>query len=232
MAKLKGRGKAPAGIMALALAAVSTIAVAVAFSPEHAGRPSILWILGGTHLALSVGVVLWLRHRGELAARLTPAYGDVTKGFLMAAALYGLAMVAHHLVTMPGKHFAPWILRGYLHIGDPMASSTWPVGFAVLCAAACEEITWRGGVLTALGDAFGLKHAWWLTAVLYAASYGPTVVLLHDSWAGPNPLLVVGALVGGLLWGIVVFWTRRVMPVVFAHALLGWALVEFPLWHP
>jgi hypothetical protein len=73
-------------------------------------------------------------------------------------------------------------------------------------------------------------RAWLLTTALYAVAYGPTVMLLRDEFAGPNPIVVVAALVGGLVWGFIAMRTGRLMPMVLAHALSTWAVVEYPVW--
>ena len=100
MGKLKRPARAPAGIMALALAAVSTIAVAVAFSPAHAGQARILWIFGGTHLALALGVVLWLRHRerldGLVLGATAPYFAGRRPERLSFVGLTGLAAIARY----------------------------------------------------------------------------------------------------------------------------------------
>lgn len=189
-------------------------------------------LLAAVHGPLALVAVGWLRRTGQLRQRLAPAYGDVTKGFLTAAGLFLAAFVIHHLATGRGSFREPWVMRAYLQVGDPFASGAWGVAAAVLAIAACEEITWRGGVMTLLADAIGARRAWLLTTALYGLSYAPTVYLLRDPLAGPNPLLLVAALVGGAVWGGLVLLFGRVPPVVIGHALLVWALLAFPLWRP
>jgi membrane protease YdiL (CAAX protease family) len=219
-----------AWLLALTVTAIGACATFFAFQPDRAGSRSILLILGGPYLLLSAVTCLWLHWRGELRQRLAPAGGDVTKGFLLAVALYGGAVLAHRLLTAKGTPREWWIIRAYVQVGDPTLASVWLVGLAVLLIAASEEVVWRGLVMGSLGSACGATRAWLLTTVLYAASYAPTVLLLRDEFAGPNPLIVGAALVGGLVWGFVAARTGRLMPMVFAHALATWAVVQYPVW--
>jgi hypothetical protein len=207
-------------------------ALALAFSPAQARTPRILIILGATYGLLAAATAAWLRRRGVLRQRLAPAYGDVTKGFLTALGLYVAAYLLHQLCTGRGSSGEPWILRAYLHVGDPFATGAWAVAVAVFLIASCEELVWRGGVMALLVDTVGGRRAWLGTTMLYGLSYAPTVVLLADPVAGPNPLLLIGALVGGAVWGGLVLLFRRLMPIVFGHGLLAWALMAFPLWRP
>jgi uncharacterized protein len=219
-----------AWLLALAVTAISAAAVFLAFQPERAGTRSILLILGCPYVGLSALTCLWLYLRGELRERLGPAGGDVTKGFLLAAVLYGGAVLANHLLTPKGSPREWWVIRAYLHVGDPTVATAWVVGLAVLVIAACEEVVWRGLVMGSLIKAHGRTRGWLLTTALYVAAYAPTITLLRDEFAGPNPLLVGTALVGGLVWGFIASRTGRLMPMVFAHALTTWAIVEYPIW--
>src|SRR5207237_92170 len=70
-----------------------------------------------------------------------------------------------------------------------------------------------------------------VTVVLYAAAHLPTMVLLRDPFAGPNPLVVLAALGCGLVWGLVVARTGRLPVAIVSHALFTWGVVlQFPLW--
>ena len=97
-------------------------------------------------------------------------------------------------------------------------------------AAAAEEILWRGLVTQLLAESFGSRRAWiWATA-LYALSMTPSAFSLRAG-AGPNPVLFLAALGGGLLWGGMARLFGRLAPGILAHALFDWATVMmFPLW--
>ena len=73
-----------------------------------------------------------------------------------------------------------------------------------MAVAALEEISWRGFVYSLLEERLGTRRAWPATAVLYALAHLPTVFLLRDPFAGPNPLVVLAALGCGLVWGLIV----------------------------
>jgi hypothetical protein len=48
---------------------------------------------------------------------------------------------------------------------------------------------------------------------------------------GLNPVLVIAALGGGLLWGAMARLFGRLVPGMIAHVLFDWAVViVFPLW--
>ena len=223
---------AAAVAIAVGVAVVAGAAITLAFDASRGRSLAALGIFGGTQLALAVVTLRWLHRRGRLRERLRFAYGDVSKGFAMAAVLYAAAWVTHQLLTGIGSSRAPWIIRAYLHVGDPASTVAWYVSFSVMVIAAAEELVWRGGVLDLLTEPLGKRRALGVSTLLYGLSYGPTVLLLSDPFSGPNPILPVAALVGGAAWGVAALLFRRVMPVVISHGLLVWALVAFPLWRP
>jgi membrane protease YdiL (CAAX protease family) len=105
------------------------------------------------------------------------------------------------------------------------------VSIAVAVVAALEELAWRGLIYALVEERFGTRRAWPVTAVLYAAAHLPTVVLLRDPYAGPNPLIVIAALGCGLVWGLIVARTGRLPVAMFSHVLFTWCVaVQFPLW--
>jgi membrane protease YdiL (CAAX protease family) len=220
-----------AWVGALGTTAVAATACWLVCRPEQAGTRRMLGLFSAAQLGLAAFAVTWLRHRGELR-RLRPARGDVTIGFALAVVLYGIGYALSRLATSPASPIGSWLIRIYLQLGDPVLTAALPVGVAVMMLGACEEIAWRGGVMTALGAVYGPARAWWLTALLQAVAYAPTVVLLADPVRGPNPVLVVGTLVVGLGWGWLVRHGVQLAPIVISHALLAWGLVEWRLWQP
>ncbi len=216
---------APIGVTLAATAALS-----FAFLPEHAGQPRMLLTVGATYGVLLVGTCIWLARRGELERRLAPRRGDITFGALLAVGTYMLALLAHFALTGRGSPREPWIMRVYLQVGDPRLTATFLVGLAVLAIAAAEEVVWRGWVMGGLRLRLSGRNAWLVSTALYAAAHLPTVYLLRDPVVGLNPLLLVASAGGGLVWGYLALKLDRLGPSVFAHALLSWALIEYPVW--
>lgn len=219
-----------AWLMALVVAVAGGTAVSLACAPAQAGRPEILALIGGTYGLLLVGACLWLARRGELRRQLTPSRGDISIGALLAVGMYMIATLGHVLLTAQGSPREPWILRLYLQVGDPRVTAAWQVGLAVMAIAAAEEIVWRGWVQGALAGAYGERRGWLLASLLYGLAHLPTAFLLGDPVAGPNPLLPLVALGGGLVWGLLAWRFGRLAPSVFAHMLLSWAVIEYPIW--
>lgn len=221
---------------ALAIAGGTTvltaIALGVAFRPERASETWILGVVGLVYLVLGGVALARLRARGELRDVMRPAGGDLTLGALTAALLYGVAMAVTVTLTRHGTPREAWIASIYHLLGDPSETSYHVTSAAIFVVAALEEIAWRGLVMRALGEPFGAGRAWIGATLLYALAHLPTALLLRDVIAGPNPLLIVGALGCGFVWGYLANRTGRLLPAVFAHALFTWALVEFPLWRP
>jgi hypothetical protein len=207
-------------------------AISFTFNPERAGKPVALLVLGIVY-ALFTAVALGRLHlRGDLRDELRPRGGDLALGAVTAALLYGVAMVAHLMITGPGSPRTGWIMRLYLQLGDPSVSVHMLRSAAVFGVAALEEITWRGLVMRSLEDALDEKRAWLLSTLLFAVAHVPTVYLLADASAGLNPLIVLAAFGCSLVWGFIALRYRRLVPAIFAHALFSWAVVEFPIWRP
>jgi membrane protease YdiL (CAAX protease family) len=221
-----------AKLIVAAVAIATTMAVAFAFGPARAGSPWMLVAIGAVYVPGAAATGLWLRRRGELRASLHPAAGDLTVGAVLAALMYGAAMGATLLLTPHGSPREAWILRIYLQLGDPEATGRVIVGGVVFVIAALEEIVWRGLVMRAIEGPLGSLRAWLLSSALYAAAHLPTLYLLGDPQAGPNPLIVAAALGCGLVWGRIVHRLGRLPPAVFAHAFFSWAIVSFPIWRP
>ncbi|WP_437684199.1 CPBP family intramembrane glutamic endopeptidase [Sorangium sp. So ce131] len=221
-----------AALIAAAVAAGTAVAVGFAFNPARGGSSALLAAPGALYALLAAFAVAWLRRRGELRAAFRPRSGDLARGAFVAAALYGLAMAVQLTLAPRGSPREAWILRLYLQLGDPSADARVFVGAAVFVIAALEEVVWRGLVMRALEGPLGLTAAWLLSSALFAAAHLPTLFLLGDPFAGPNPLLVAAGLGCSLVWGRVVHRTGRLPPAIFAHAFFSWAIVSFPIWRP
>ena len=224
--------RAEAALIAAAVTIATALTIGWAFHPDRAGAASMLIAIGAVYAPGAVLTLLWLRRRGELRSSLLPMAGDLTAGAVIAALLYGAAMGANLLLTPPGSPRSAWILRLYLQLGDPEAMGRVVVAGVVFVIAALEEIVWRGLAMRALESPLGSLRAWLLSSVLYAAAHLPTLFLLGDPVAGPNPLIVMAAMGCGLVWGWIVLRWGRLTPAVFAHAFFSWAVVSFPIWRP
>ncbi|WP_437598205.1 CPBP family intramembrane glutamic endopeptidase [Sorangium sp. So ce590] len=221
-----------AALIAASVTAGVALAVSYAFHPDRAGAPGMLAALGALYAVLAAVTVMWLRRRGELRAALRPLSGDLARGAFVAAVLYGLAMAVQLALAPRGSPREAWLFRLYLQLGDPLADARVFAGAVVFVVAALEEVVWRGLVMRALEGPFGPVTAWLLSSALFAAAHAPTLFLLGDPLAGPNPLLVAAGLGCSLVWGRVVHRTGRLPPAIFAHAFFSWAIVSFPIWRP
>src|SRR4051812_16795639 len=89
---------APAIGTALGATAGTAAVIAYAFSPERAGRPSMLGAIAALYAVLGVHAILRLKRRGELRRLFVPARGDVTMAAFTAGALYGGARIMGSLL--------------------------------------------------------------------------------------------------------------------------------------
>ena len=216
-----------------ALAVVVTgSATYFAFGPTGSGVASF-WLLSVVPtLALGVLAAVWARRETLLREWLTPRWGDFTRGLMGAVALFGLAWAFAHGVAPVGSPREIWLASLYSRIGDPrvLRGRGAVLALAVVGAALAEELVWRGMVTRLLAERVGSRAAWWWAAALYALAYVPSAFVLADG-STPNPLLVLTALAGGLLWGAMARAFGRLVPSVLSHALFDWAVVMmFPLW--
>lgn len=216
---------------AFAVTIATGAVITFAFDPARAGQASMIGSIGGLYALLTVITVARLQRRGELGERFRRMGGDVTFGAVTAGALYGAGRIGLMVLTPHGVPREAWIARVYLQIGDTAAVGR-AVGFAVLAVAALEEIVWRGLVLRTLDDALGGRRALLWSTLLFGLAHLPTVWLLRDPTAGPNPLILLAALGCSLVWGGMVLRTGRLLPSIVAHALFSWSVIEFPLWRP
>jgi membrane protease YdiL (CAAX protease family) len=208
------------------------IVMTFAFDPRRAGTQAMLIAIGLFYALTGAFTLRRLDQRGELRRRFRPAGGDLTLGAVVAGALYGVAHLVDQTVAAHGSLREAWIMRVYLQLGDPEAPDRMLVGGAVFVIAALEELVWRGLVMRSLEAVCGARRALVVTSLLFATAHAPTLYLLGDATAGPNPLIVLAALGCGTVWGLVYLRTSRLVPALFAHALFSWAVVEFPIWRP
>jgi CAAX protease family protein len=204
----------------------------VAFSPAHAGTLVFWAFAGGPSIVLGAMAAIWASREDLLREWISPRWGDFTRGIVGAAVLFVAAWAFGRWVAPVGSRREVWLVSLYAQIGDPhvlQAHAAW-VGAAVVVVALAEEIVWRAMVPQLLAERVGSRGAWVWAAILYAAAYLPTMWALGEGTA-LNPVLVVAALGGGLLWGAMARAFGSIVPSVLAHAGFDWAVVMmFPLW--
>lgn len=156
--------------------------------------------------------------------KLVPRWGDLSLGFVVALAMFGSSYGIVRLVAGSGK--AIWVTRIYDQAGDTgvLKDHLVLVGVGMVVAAIAEELAWRGFVRDALLSRLGSK-AWLASAVFYAVAHLATVWRLADELMGKNPLLVLGTLASGLVYGAMSESTKRLAPAVVAHALFDWTVI-------
>lgn len=192
------------------------------FALVSAGGAGFWGLIVGTYVMFAGLAAAWAAREHELDF-LAPSWGDITRGFFAAAAMFGAAYVGFKLV-IEGSPREAWVTRVYLQLGD-VASLRAKLGLVcavIFVACAAEEIVWRGFVTRALERTLG-SRAWVASAGLYALAHVPTMFALRTS--SLNPALVVAALFMGLATGAL---TRacedRVAPAIVAHALFDIAV--------
>jgi membrane protease YdiL (CAAX protease family) len=208
-------------------------AVTIAMQQGMSGSPFALLVLALPYAVLAALGILYLRREGTLAEKLRPKSGDLTFGALVTVMLFFGAIAGRKFLAPHGSVREAWVVRVYLQIGDPelMQERVLAASLAIVAVAILEEVAWRGLIYALVEERLGTRRAWPVTAVLYASAHLPTIVLLRDPYAGPNPLIVLAALGCGLVWGLIVARTGRLPVAIFSHAFFTWCVaVQFPLW--
>jgi membrane protease YdiL (CAAX protease family) len=203
-----------------------------AWAPSNGGS-AIFWAwAGGPSVLLGALAVWWAVRENLLRQWLSPHWGDFTRGIVGVAALYAAGWAFARFVAPVGSAREIWLVSLYGQVGDPQALRAQAplVGIGILVVSACEEIVWRGMVTQLLADRVGSRGAWIAAAGLYALAYVPTMWSLRTG-VGLNPVLVVAALGGGLLWGAMARLFGGLVPSIIAHAFFDWAvLMMLPFW--
>jgi membrane protease YdiL (CAAX protease family) len=203
-----------------------------AFLPVHSGTVAFWALAGGPPVVLGIAGALWA-HREELLFEwLGPRWGDFSRGLFGAVLLFAMAWAFASFAAPVGSPRELWLVSLYGQTGDPrvLQKHGAQVGAVIGAVALSEELVWRGVVTQMLAERVGSRAAWLWAAGLYAVAYVPTAWSLGSA-AGLDPLLVIAALGGGLLWGGLARVFGRLAPSVLAHALFDWAVIMmFPLW--
>lgn len=200
---------------------------AFAWAPERAGTHGfVLWVLLPTLLLAAAGVAWLKREDGDLRL-LAPRWGDATIAIVVALALFGAAWALVHVLAPEGTPRQAWMLRLYLQFGPPgpLKEHMGLVVLGLVVIAGAEEILWRGVVTRLCEPLVGSRRAWIVSAVLYALAHLPTLWLLGDETAGKNPMLVLGALGAGLVWGALARRLGRLFPGILSHVAFDWVVL-------
>ena len=223
----------PAAAACIASATLLTAATSYfAFAPAAAGTRAFWALAAVPPLALGVLAFIWALREDLLRGWLSPRWGDFTRGVVGAALLFAVAWAFAHLAAPVGSSREIWLVSLYGQIGDPqrLHAQSALAGGVILLGSLAEELVWRGMITQLLAESLGSRRAWVGAAVLYAAAYAPTMWSLRAGTT-PNPLLVVAALGGGLLWGGMARVFGTLVPSVVAHAFFDWvAVMMLPLW--
>jgi membrane protease YdiL (CAAX protease family) len=218
-----------------AVAAVLAVTSKFAFEGGRAGTPSFwVWAVLPS-VAFAVLALLRAYRDSELRDWTKFVWGDPTRGIVSAALLVAMSLAFVHAMAPAGSARESWVARLYLQFGDPTAlrEHALEVAAAIVVAATAEELVWRGLVTRQIAEVVGSRTAWVWAAVLYAATYTPTLFTLSDPVAGKNPVLVLAALALGLFWGGMSRFFGRLVPSILSHAAFDWCvLMMFRLWGP
>jgi membrane protease YdiL (CAAX protease family) len=224
----------PAALAFVAACVVLTgVAAFFAFQPERSGTVAMWALAGGPSVLLSGVAVVWAKREDFLTEWILPRWGDFSRGLAGAVGLFAVAWAFARVVTPVGSAREIWLASLYGQIGNPRVLQAHASAVAVTIAivTVSEELLWRGMVTQLLAERVGSRTAWVWAAGLYALAYVPTLWALG---AGSlNPVLVLAAGGGALLWGGMARAFGRLGPSMLAHALFDWAAVMmFRLWGP
>lgn len=219
------------GIVVLVVGAASYFG----FSPARAGSPSLYLVIGLPNLLLAAFALARAKRDGVLKEWFGVRGGDFSLGFLTAAVLFAATWAFTRAFLPTGSPREAWLALVYAQTGDPqkLRAHVALVVVGLVGMAICEEIVWRGLVVSLLEEKVGSRRAWLYAPVLYALAHVPASFALADPKAGPNPLLPLAALGCGLVWSFLARKLGRLTPGIFSHALFLWSVVMmFRMWGP
>lgn len=204
------------------------LGASMGFQPSRAGTVAgFLWAAGPS-VGLALFALAYAWRRSELALWLMPQWGDISRGFVAALALFGVSFGFVKLVVHESSPSAAWMIRLYAQAGDPsvLRDHLWLVAAGIVTASFAEEIVWRGLVRSALEESLGGRRAWLASAALYGAAHLPTMWALKDEHAGLNPMVPIAALAVGLVFGAMTrYYLGRLGPAMIAHAVFDWGVI-------
>ena len=210
----------------------------VAFDLARAGSVTFWLVIAPPTVLLAAIGAAQMHRRGALRRALKPVWGDFATGLSSMLVLFAGAYAASLFLVPRGASKFSWtpgnyVARVYLQLGSPLALSAnlVPLVGGVVVMAVAEEILWRGVITAHLDERFGRRVGWLYAVALYVIATLPTAWSLRDPFTGPNPVLPLAALGGGLVWGTLMRRHKRLVPGMISHALFLWCvLVLFRLW--
>jgi membrane protease YdiL (CAAX protease family) len=210
-------------------------ASSLAFSDAYAAKPAVLWVLLGTYAVLGAVSVWRMWRDGTLLDLFRWRSGDIATGAVGALGL-GVGMyLGRQFICPRGSPSESWVVRFYLQIGDVPADRSRMIiySLALVLLAVLEEVVWRGMVQQIFEERLGIRRGWVAATMLYALAQVPTVWALAMPPMGKNPLVVLGTLLCGAVWGFLAARKQRLAPALVSHALfLQGIVVHFRLWSP
>ncbi|MDD5010361.1 MAG: type II CAAX endopeptidase family protein [Syntrophorhabdaceae bacterium] len=156
-------------------------------------------------ISFASGKIPW--HRGDWSLR------NISIGILAAMALYGIFWLGHEILILAGT-YTGMLPRRAENLNAIYASRAelpqyiiaillfFPIGFG-------EEIYWRGFIQRFFQMRWGKGAAFLLTVVLYTG--------MHLSTG--NPVLILAALICGVYWSGLYWYTGSLVPVLISHML-------------
>ena len=214
--------------MALATCGVAAT-LTLSMRPANAGSLTLWLLLLVGYLCLGAWAVFSFHKEGELGAVVRVRSGDLTAGILTGLVVMGAGWLALRYLAPSTSPRGAWLFQIYAHAGDVQGDALRTL--LLLSVVVLEELVWRGFVQSRVRDAWGLRAAVPVTAVLYALAHLPTMFTLAAPGVGPNPLLVLAAFGFGLVWGFLTLFTNRLLPAIMSHAVVSYFLTApAPSW--
>src|SRR5687767_5268474 len=141
---------------------VSIVVVAAslifAFRQNLAGQPLFWAAIVVPYLGLAAFALKKMWDDGTLVDKLKPRSGDLALGAVTGLILVGASWAARTLLT-PSTPRQAWFYRLYMQLGDPeQLQRSLLYTLLILLSALCEEIVWRGMVLSELKERFGARR--------------------------------------------------------------------------
>lgn len=205
---------ATVGFVAVVAGATALVGIVAGGVPHGAYRARAVRLITGSAVGEFTAVaflVLFLRARGRALADVGLRRGASLVGWLVAAAVAALAVS----LVLEGA------LRGKVPIAEISAFHLYTSLAAGVAAGICEEVVFRGYVMSVLAEAgAGVVQQLLATSVLFGLAHAPWSHLA----GGINPVELVAAVantaVFGLLYGAVFLVSRRtLLPAIAAHGI-------------
>lgn len=211
------------------LVAVVAVALGMTVALQQGFRGSAVpwFVMGGVYLGLAALAAVDLHRRGLLGQRFRIRPGDTSIGIVVGLVLCAGGALAQRMLAVEGSQGAIWL--GDVHRFGGNFQTNGLLIFVLFVICVCEETVWRGMVQDQLA-AWRPRSAPALTAVAYAASTSPSLLLLSEGTA-PNPLLVLAALGTGVVWSYARRAVPRLFPLIVSHLVFTYFMAApLPSW--